>query len=198
VEDLQGRVMLLERRLQLLSEELSLILTHSPERGGPASTDAVNSEASSPSPGPDDGEDRAPFSAEAHIDADSISAFAHGFYPTEYDTDGRVFRWTGNGPLCELRFFIDRSTDRQLRLNVGDTAEDILSKVSCFVDYAPISLTIEEKESVNYLVGTVPKRAYTRLVVVSFLLGVAAPKKKSTNAGMPTWLGFKFYALDVS
>ena len=198
MEDLQGRVMLLERRLQLLSEELSLVLSHSPGNGGPAAADAVNGEPATSSAGPRDGDDPAPFPAEAHIDADSISAFAHGFYPTEYDTDGRMFRWTGNGPLCELRFFIDRSTDRQFRVNVGDTADDILSKISCFVDYAPIPLTIDEKEHVNYLVGTVPKRAYTRLAVASFLLGMVVPKKKPANVGAPSWLGFKFYALDVS
>ena len=198
MEDLQGRVMLLERRLQLLSEELSLALARVPHSGSGAAADAVNGGTAGVPAASGNGEDSTPFPAEAHIDADSISAFAHGFYPTEYDPDGRMFRWTGSGPLCEVRFFIDRSTDRQFRVNVGDTAEDVLSKVSCFVDYAPIPLAVEVKEDVHYLVGTVPKRAYTRLAVASFLLGLAAPKKKAAHAATPSWLGFKFYALDVS
>ena len=74
MEDLQGRVMLLERRLQLLSEELSLVLSHSPGNGGPAAADAVNGEPATSSAGPRDGDDPAPFPAEAHIDADNIAS----------------------------------------------------------------------------------------------------------------------------
>jgi hypothetical protein len=184
VENLQGRVALLERRLQLICEELS---------GG------LSAPANGEQAGPRDGDDAPPFPGEVHIDADSISAFAHGFYPREYDSKGVMFRWTGNGPLCELRFFIDRGADRQFRLSVGDTAEDVLSKISGFVDYTPIPLTRDENEKRTYLVGTVPKRAHTRLAVASFLLGEAAPKKKkSANGHPPAWLGFKFYAFDVT
>jgi hypothetical protein len=193
VENLQGRVALLERRLQLISEEISLARSYSPQNGLSAPADSANGELAGPR-----GDDAAPFPAEVHIDADSVSAFAHGFYPREYDSNGVMFRWTGNGPLCELRFFIDRGADRPFRLNAGDTAEDILSQISGFVDYAPIPLTIDENEKGTYLVGTVPKRAHTRLAVASFLLGQLVPKKKSASADAPQWLGFKFYAFDVS
>lgn len=194
MENLQGRVELLERRLQLLAEELSLARSHGSQE--------TSTPASPPGGEPPDlrgGEDSGAFPAQVHIDADSISAFAHGFYPREYDVNGVMFRWTGNGPLCELRFFIDRSADRKFRLNVGDATEDIVSQVRGYVDYAPIQLTMEEIDNVTFIEGAIPKRADTRLAVASFLLGELGPKKKKPGSGeAPVWLGFKFYAFDVS
>jgi len=190
VENLLGRVELLERRLQLIFEELS----HANGQGG-ASAPA---DPAGGATGSGNGGDSAPFAAQVHIDADSISAFAHGFYPREYDSHGVMFRWTGNGPLCELRFFIDRSVDRQFRLNVGDTTEDITGQVRGFVDYAPIRLSMEENENGSCLVGTIPKRVHTRLAVASFLLGELVPKKKQPSPEAATWLGFKFYTFEAS
>jgi hypothetical protein len=198
VENLLGRVALLERRLQLLSEELSVMHAHVPRSALPAPADAANGEAAAHSEGSPDTGDGAPFPAEVHIDADSISPFVQGFYPREYDPEGVMFRWTGNGPLCELRFFIDRSTDRQFRMKVGDTGQDVLSTVAGFIDYAAVPLTVLDEDNVNYVVGTVPRRTETRLVVASFLLGEEPPQENSAASEAPTWLGFRFYTFDVS
>jgi hypothetical protein len=192
LENLLGRVEILERRLQLIFEELS-----GQANGPPGVASAPADSAGGGQAGSDGGDDSARFEAQVYIDADSISAFAHGFYPREYDSRGVMFRWTGNGPLCELRFFIDRSVDRHFRLNVGDTTEDITGQVRGFVDYAPIRLTMEENENASYIVGTIPKRAHTRLAVASFLLGeLVLTKEPSPEA--PDWLGFKFYSFEAS
>jgi hypothetical protein len=200
VENLQGRVALIERRLQLISEELSFARSYPARNGLPATADASTTQSANLEGGSRDVDGVVPFPAQVHIDADSVSAFAHGFFGREYDSNGLMFRWTGNGPLCELRFFIDRSVDRQFRLSVGDSGTDVLGPISGFVDYASIPLSIDQTGNGNVLVGTVPKRSTTRLAVASFLLGEAPAKQTSESPGTdaPTWLGFKFYAFDAS
>ena len=177
MEVLEARISLLERRLQLISDELSKALA--PLEPGPKDIAASG--------------DRAPaFSASVEFDADSLSQFAQGFYQREYDRGGKVFRWTGNGPLCELRFFLDRTDDRSFKMGVGTTPVGVLSQLTGFVDYAPVPLIIERNGAKRFVTGTVPKRAYTRLAVVTFLLGKMPPKKN--KAAEDYWLGFRFYS----
>jgi hypothetical protein len=175
VEVLQARMAMLERRLQFLSEELhgGLSRFETPPTGDVEDSD---------------------FSSEVAFDADSISQFAQGFYEREYDHAGRMFRWTGYGPFCELRFFIDRSTDRPFRIDIGATPQEVAAQVEGFVDYAAIPLTVEEDGENLTIVGTLPKRSYTRLAVLTFLLGSASGKKKH-KAEEDQWLGFRFYSL---
>lgn len=179
VEVLRARVAMLERRLQFLSDELhgalSLVEAHSVG-------DTV---------GDVEGLD---FSGEVAFDADSISQFAQGFYEREYDDVGRMFRWTGYGPFCELRFFMDRSQDRPFRMNIGATPPEVAAKVKGFVDYAAIPLTVEEDGENLTITGILPKRRYTRLAVLTFLLGKTSSKEKP-KAEEDQWLGFRFYSL---
>lgn len=199
MENLQARVALVERRLQLISEELSFAHSYPARQGISAPVDSPNDDSANRTAEAGEGGEAVPYPATVRIEADSVSAFAHGFFAREYDPNGVTFRWTGNGPLCELRFFIDRGVDRQFRLSVGDTGGDVLRPIAGFVDYTAIPLTIEETENGTFLVGIVPKRSHTRLAVASFLLGEAGQKKTSESASedAPSWLGFKFYAFDA-
>jgi len=182
VEQLEARLSLMERRLQLVSDELSVALE---DRIAESQQSNQGNEAFSL------------FPTSVEFDADSISQFSLGFYEREYDPAGKAFRWTGGGPICELRFFIDRAVDRTFRMDTGETAPQILSQLCGFVDYAPISLNIEKRGSAQFVTGTVPKRSYTRLAVITFLLGKeASGGKKSTKAELH-WLGFQFYSFEA-
>lgn len=174
---LEARIALLERRLQFMSDEFSAAVSRMP----PAA-DAAAEEAD---------EEKQPL----RFEADSLSQFAQGFYEREYDAAGVGFRWTGNGPLSELRFFVDRSKDQPFVLDVGETPAEILTPITAFVDYAPIELSIVEDGGRSALTGVIPMRTYTRLAVVTLLLGRTTPKKKSD--GPPDWMGFQFYSLTV-
>jgi hypothetical protein len=173
---LEARIALLERRLQLVSDEFATVVSRLP-------TSAE-----------DDGDEQN-LPLQLRFEADSLSQFAQGFYEREYDAQGISFRWTGNGPLCELRFFIDRTKDQPFVLDVGETPAEILSPIKAFVDYAPVELSIAEDGARSVLVGAIPKRSYTRLAVITFLLGSNAPKKKGD--GPVDWMGFQFYSLSV-
>jgi hypothetical protein len=180
-EVLLVRIALLERRLQLVSEELASALARLEPNGADAG--AANGGT-------------VDFAAKASFDADSLSQFAHGFYPREYDQAGKVFRWTGNGPLCELRFFINRDADRTFRMGVGTTASGILSQLTGFVDYATVPLAVKKDGPKRFVTGTVPKRTNTRLAVVTFMLGAVPTKTKKVKAD-DLWLGFQFYSFSA-
>ena len=180
LELIEARLALIERRLQLLGEEVSGALSDG--------TALVSHTA-------EGGERNTNFSGNISFDADSLSQFSLGFYQREYDQSGIPFRWTGSGPLCELRFFIDRGADRPFRMNAGITEEGILSQLKGFVDYAPVPLKIEKKGESRFVTGIIPKRAYTRLAVMTFLLGRPPPKKKKSKEADYQWLGFRFYSL---
>jgi len=175
-EVLLARIALLERRLQLISEELSSALARIEPNGADAGA--------------------ADYAAKASFDADSLSQFSQGFYPREYDPAGKVFRWTGNGPLCELRFFLNRDADRTFRMGVGTTLSGILSQLTGFVDYAPVPLAIEKDGAKRFVTGTVPKRTSTRLAVVTFMLGAVPSKTKKAKVD-DQWLGFQFYSFSA-
>jgi hypothetical protein len=178
VEVLQARVAVLERRLQLISDELSAALS----QRGPAPANRL-----------DDGGPASDFGSEVAFDADSLSPFSQGFYEREYDESGKMFRWTGNGPLCELRFFLDRTEDRAFRMWTGATPPEVLSQLRGFVDYAPIAFAVEKDGDDLLVAGVVPKRSYTRLVVLTFLLG-QMPLRRKTKHEENQWLGFRFYS----
>jgi hypothetical protein len=166
--------MLLERKLQLVTEELhgALSVVSGRNKSLPNGESAVSTQTS------------------LTFDADSLSKFSQGFYEREYDDSGHAFRWTGNGPLCELRFFVDRTEDRSFTMNVGNADSNILSLVSGFVDYARIPLAIERDNLKFVVTGTIPQRAYTKLAVISFLLASAEAQGE--------WLGFPFYSFSVN
>lgn len=180
IEVLQARIALIERRLQLVSEELSNALTRMEPDG--ANDGAVNGVAVG-------------FPASVGFDADSLSQFSEGFYPREYDHSGKMFRWTGSGPLCELRLFVNRGADRAFKMGVGNTPAEVLSQLTGFVDYVPVPLAIERDGAHRFVTGTVPMRKYTRLAVVTFMLG-NVPSKKKTKAE-DQWLGFRFYSFSA-
>jgi hypothetical protein len=180
-EMLEARVALVERRLQLLYEEVTAVLDDPPRRV------ARGAKAAGDTP---------VFPSAVEFDADSLSQFAQGFYQREYDADGGAFRWTGSGPICELRFFLDRSADRAFRMNVGDTAAFILSRLIGHVDYAPIPLAVDKEGPARFVSGVIPKRQHTRLAVLTFLLG-RVPAKKGKPQDADQWLGFRFYSLQV-
>lgn len=183
IELIEARLILLEHKLQLLGQEVSEALSNR------------TSHPQEPSAGV---ELESNFSSEVAFDADSLSQFSFGFYEREYDSSGDPFRWTGNGPLCELRFFVDRGADRLFRMNTGITEDAILTSLKGFVDYTPIPLAVERKGKVRFVTGIVPKRHYTRLAVMTFLLGGAMIKKKGKNKNSDyQWLGFRFYSLEV-
>jgi hypothetical protein len=179
VAGLQARIAVLERRLQFISDELYAALSRSEPVPDGGSADG------GPAPG---------FGGQVEFDAESLSPFVQGFYESEYDDAGKMFRWTGNGPLCELRFFLDRTEDRPFRMATGMTPPGVLSQLSGFIDYAPVELAVEEEGDNLFVTGIVPKRAYTRLAVVTFLLGHMPPKKKAKGEE-DGWLGFRFYSL---
>ena len=180
IEVVQARITLLESRLQLVSDELSVAIARLPADAAAAAN----------------GHDQ-PYPATLSFDADSLSQFAQGFYPREYDESGQVFRWTGNGPFCELRFNLDRSEDRSFRMDVGTSPAAIVSQVSGFVDYAPIALSVERDGPRRLITGVVPKRAHSRLAVISFLLGRTSQKEPQTADGEEEWLGFQFYCFTI-
>jgi hypothetical protein len=183
LELVQARITLLESRLQLVSDELSTALARLPADAADAAT-ANGREPEYP--------------ADLSFDADSLSQFAQGFYPREYDESGQMFRWTGNGPICELRFNLDRSEDRTFRMDLGTTPAAIASEVSGFVDYAPITLGVEREAPRRLISGVVPKRAHTRLAVITFLLGRARAKQpQAAGSEGDEWLGFRFYSFAV-
>lgn len=135
--------------------------------------------------------------SELSFDADSLSQFATGFYAREYDAGGVMFRWTGDGPLCELRFHVNRDQDRLFRLNVGEAPRDILETLTAHVDYASIPLSAEFDGADCILSGMIPRRATTRLAVLSFILGEVPRKEESESEDPPQWFGFRFYSLQV-
>jgi hypothetical protein len=182
LEVVQARINLLESRLQLVADELAMALGRLP--GDQADAPAAN------------GHDPQ-YPAALSFDADSLSQFSQGFYQREYDEAGQVFRWTGNGPICELRFNLDRSEDRTFKMDVGTSPAAIISQVTGFVDYAPIALAVERENPRRLIVGVVPKRAYTRLAVITFLLGRTSPKEPKAADAEDEWLGFQFYSLTV-
>src|SRR5579859_856197 len=163
-ENIGVRLSLFEKRLNLLSDEMSVSLArlYDGEGGFPVSVDVPNGVPS-----------------ELSFDADSLSQFATGFYAREYDAGGVMFRWTGDGPLCELRFHVNRDQDRFFRLNVGEAPRDILETLTGHVDYAPISLSAEFEGANCILSGIIPRRATTRLAVLSFILGEVPRKEDS-------------------
>jgi hypothetical protein len=182
---LQARIALLERRLQFVADEVSVALARIALAADGAAANG--------------GEQRYP--STLSFDADSLSPFALGFYEREYDSDSKAFRWTGNGPICELRFHLDRGEDRAFRMAVGTTPEDILAQVNGFVDYAPVPLALEEDGPHRLVTGSIPKRQHARLAVVSFLLGREVPQRTEANGAEDhaedQWLGFRFYAFSV-
>jgi hypothetical protein len=180
---LSGRMAMMERRLNLVSEELAVLMSRSPPAEPAATVGNAGVEV---------------FPTRIEFDADSLSPFAQGFSEREYDAEGIVFRWSGAGPICELRFFLDRSEDRPFRLVVGETQIETLTAIAGFVDYAQTPLFIEREKDKDVLTGVIPKRAYTRLAVVSFLLGQDDQSSLETYGDgevgeYDDWTGFRFY-----
>jgi hypothetical protein len=182
VEYLQAQITLLDRRLQMISEEL----THALERIAPKPGEEQET----------DQDRKAPVSDKIEFNADGLSQFVRGFYQREYDNASQVFRWTGDGPLVEFRFLLDRSDDRPFRIDMGTTRDGVLNALTGYVDYAQIPLTVEKKRARRFVTGVIPKRACTRLVVMTFLLG-AMPRDKKHKDAEPQWLGFQFYSFQA-
>lgn len=182
VDVLQARMAILERRIQFVTDELFGALA----RLEPVEADNAG-----------DGDATPKIGGSVEFDADSLSQFAQGFYEREHDAAGLLFRWTGNGPFCELRFHLDRSVDRVFRMRVGTTPAEVVAKLSGYADYAPIPLEVEEQDGELIVTGLLPKRAYTRLAVVTFMLGKMTSKKKGKVTDSQ-WLGFRFYSFAAS
>ena len=77
-------------------------------------------------------------------------------------------------------------------MDVGATGPAILAQLQGFVDYAPIPLSVEVERTKRFVVGTIPKRHYTRLAVFTLLLG-----RDGGDGPDGQWLGFQFYSLGV-
>jgi hypothetical protein len=194
-EMLEARITLLERRLQFISDELAAALASAlpdDQRVTPAGKESPASPTARATKAV-----ASPFPATAHLHPEDISPFAVGFYEREYDESGRPFRWTGNGPICEFRFFVDRSADRPFRMNIGADAPGVLAGLAGFVDYAPISLAIDRDGQSRFVRGVVPKRQHTRLAVVTFLLARSPGTAGETGPAQQQWLGFRFYSFGV-
>jgi hypothetical protein len=102
-----------------------------------------------------------------HIEASHVPEFFTGFYPCEADTDGCLFRWTGNAEFFELRLNIDRNREWKFLILVR-FPEPLRADATlrAFADYIPISVEVDREGGI--VTGVVPRQPFSNQLCLTF------------------------------
>jgi hypothetical protein len=129
-----------------------------------------------------------------YIDADTVGPFERGFYPREYDDEGRPFRWAGEGDFVELRFFINRNVANRFEIIGYLLNITALGAVRAFVDYFPILLDVSYRDNQVILSGEIPPAPFeTRATLTLWSPDRFVPQ---TSDGRSLWFIFSHLAVD--
>lgn len=131
------------------------------------------------------------------IDADMIGPFERGFYAREYGSDGRPFRWTGDGEFVELRFFINRNVTHRFSITgyLSSSTGTTIGPVRAFVDYASVPLDVSYRANQVILSGELPAVPLeTRATLTLWSTQRSVPIE--TGGDRPLWFIFSELVVD--
>lgn len=113
-------------------------------------------------------DDRGETPASVYIDAESVGPFEKGFYPREFDEQGRPFRWTGKSEFVEFRFYINRNTLNSFAINGNLPEGFVLGPIRAFADYLPIELNVTYDSDRFVLTGEIPRAPFETRATLTF------------------------------
>jgi hypothetical protein len=131
------------------------------------------------------------------IGAEAISPFTTGFHQCEYDQANRPYRWTGRGKYFEFRFRINRNIEWTFAIELQRNSHVNTSGLCGSVDY--IEVPLEVRGNGKFIVGTIPRKTFSNVAVLTFYLpSTFVPKLVDPATTDVRTLGLIFYELKVT